>query len=113
LKDVSFKKKHRELFFKIFNMLEENGIFLIKELSKYNLSRYWQFYSKIIGNSNIIWGTKHSPKEYIRILKECGFQIIYKNYKVPYPFNKFRRCLSNQFASFFFDPTYFVIARKS
>ena len=113
LRDVSYKKKHRELFFKIFNILEEDGIFIIKEVSKYHLSRYWQFYSKMIGNSNINWRTKHNSKEYIRILKDCGFQIIYKYYKVPYIFNKFRGCLSNQFASFFFDNTYFIIARKS
>lgn len=113
LREISYKKKYRELFFKIFNMLENKGIFIIKEVSKYHLSRYWQFYSKMMGNSNINWKTKHNPKEYIRILKECGFQIVDIHYKVPFTFNKFRRFLSNRLASFFFDPTYFVIARKS
>lgn len=113
LNNIHYKKKHRELFLKIFYTLEDTGIFIIKEASKYNLSRYWRFYGKLIGIRNINWTTKHSPKEYLRILRESGFHIYVKYFKVPYKLEKFRRFLSNPIASFFFDPTYFIIATKA
>lgn len=107
------KEKHRKLFLKIFNSLEDNGVFIIKEASKYNLARYWPFYGRLLKTSQINWKTKHSPREYIRILRESEFQINVKRFKVPYNLDKMRRFLSNPLASFFFNSTYFIIASKS
>ena len=112
LRNEFYKKKHQELFLNIANMLVDNGYFIIKEVFKYHLSRFWKFYGEIIGNRNINWKTKHNPKEYVRILKECGFCIISIKFKIPSIFNKFRFFFSNALASFFFNPTYFIIAKK-
>jgi len=113
LRENVSKKRYRELFLKIYDMLENNGIFIIKEISKYHLSRYWPYYGRIIGNDNIDWRTKHNSKEYIRILIDCGFKPNYVIYKIPYPLNRFKFFLSNPIARFFLDSTYFIIAKKN
>ena len=60
-------KKSLVLFNKIYSLLKPNGIFLIKEVSKYNLSRYIPIYGKILKLDNINWKTKHLQSEYIEI----------------------------------------------
>ncbi|TFF95393.1 MAG: class I SAM-dependent methyltransferase [Promethearchaeota archaeon] len=117
LKSHPYRKKTFDLFSKIYTTLEENGSFIIKEVSNQNLSRYWDIYGKITGTENIHWKTKHNPKEYITILKQCGFHRIILKYAIPYILKKYgmsklKRLLSNPIANFFFSSTYFIIASK-
>lgn len=105
------------LFDKIYNLLKPNGIYLIKEASKYNLSRYLPVYGKILGLDIICWKTKHLPSEYIEILKKSKFKNIRVIYSIPYliqkyRFLKFKKLLTNPIANFFFSSTYYIIARK-
>lgn len=106
-------RRHYKLFSKIFNLLEDDGTFIIKECSNSHLSKHWQLYGKIIGNENINWKTKHNPTEYMEILEKCGFKNISVTYKLSHRFPKLKVCLANRFARFFLDSTYFIIAKKS
>lgn len=105
------------LFKKIYQLLKPNGVFLIKEASKYNFSKYFPIYGKIFGLNNINWKTKHLPREYFLVLKKAKFKNIGVIYLIPYlikkyKFMRFRKLLTNPIANFFFSSTYYIIAKK-
>ncbi|MEE9378484.1 MAG: class I SAM-dependent methyltransferase, partial [Candidatus Lokiarchaeia archaeon] len=105
------------LFNKIYKLLKPNGVFLVKEVSKYNLSRYFPIHGKIFGLDNINWKSKHLPSEYIVGLKKAKFKNVGVIYSIPYlikkyGFLRFKKLLTNPIANFFFSSTYYIIARK-
>ena len=117
LKDPVNKQNISVLFNKIYKLLKYDGTFIIKEISNIGLAKSWKFYGKIIGTKNRDWKSKHNPKEYVRILKNCNFNSIRVKYAVPYilrkfGFNKFDILLSNQVANFFFSSTFLIFAKK-
>ncbi len=117
LSSQEFIKKSLVLFTKIYYLLKPNGVFVIKEASKFNLSRYLPMYGKILGLDNINWKSKHLPSEYIELLKRVEFKNIRVIYSIPYllekyRFLRFKKLLINPIANFFFSSTYYIIARK-
>jgi len=110
-------KKSLVLFNKIYSLLKPNGIFLIKEVSKYNLSRYLPIYGKVLNLDNINWKTKHLPSEYVELLKRAKFKNIRVIYSIPHLIEKFRllkfkKLLINPIFNFFFSSTYYIIGKK-
>ena len=117
LKCAESRQKMGILFKKVYNSLKANGIFVIKEVSRYNFARYLQFYGKLVGTKNIDWLSKHTPGEYTEILASSNFGNIKVKYLVPYIFrklnlHKFHFFLSNAVTSFFFHSAYYIIAWK-
>lgn len=115
-KDPDSQQKTLRLFQKIFCLLEDDGILIIKEVSNQNLSRYINFYGKLLG-LNLDWETKHQPYEYKQILRLAKFQDIKISYGIPfimkkYGLDKFEFLFSNKIANFFLSSTYFIIAKK-
>ncbi len=117
LKCPESKEKATLLFNNICNSLRPNGVFVIKEISKNNLCRYWRSYGKLVGTEQMAWLSKHTPKEYREILLSTNLRNIKVKYLIPYVFkrfglDKFRFLLSNSIASFFFHSAYYIFAWK-
>lgn len=117
-KDKTAMRKSAELFRKLYRLLEEDGTLFIKEVSKYNLSKYLKLYGKIFNIDNINWQTKHHPYEYIKFLRIARFKEIRVIYAIPYLLSKFgldklRFLFSNRLFNFFFSSTYYIIAKRN
>lgn len=117
LEDKKAKARILRLFRKISGLLKEGGEIFIKEVSKYNLSKYLKFYGKLSNLDNIDWNSKHQPYEYAKILEMAGFKDIRVKYAIPYALSKYTRnksnfLFANRIANFFFSSTYYIIAKK-
>lgn len=113
-KDPGVREKFLNFFNKIYDILNFPGIFIIYDISKYNIQRYFNLFSKIgKAKRKINYNTKHTAKEYIKILKEVNFHKVYvKYYTRSYYLNRFKFLFSNPLINFFIDSAYFIISSK-
>ena len=101
LKSTGMRNQHINLFKKIYRLLDRPGILVICEIAGHNL----KIFKKILhirsnkSRGNVNYKTKHSPREYLTLLKESGFERVFTTY-LP-AISKLRMTLSNSIASFF------------
>lgn len=117
LKSENYKPVFTSLLNKIHSLLKLNGIFIIKEITGRNLSRYWSSFGNQVGLGGINWNTKHFPNEYIQMLKKANFKKIGLYYSMPYLIRKYRitifkKFLTNPIVNFFLCTPYYIYARK-
>ena len=112
LKDQDIFSKFIELFNKIYDILNDRGVFILYECSKFTLRNYFKplyRFSQCTTN----FKSKHSAKKYCKILKLTGFSFIHlKYYLRSYYLNKFKFMFSNPLTIFPFDSHYFLFAIK-
>lgn len=111
-KDEDIKIKCIKLFKKINNLLNQPGIFIIHELSNNNIKiiRNWIRKITLKRKDKVDYKTKHSPKEYMNLLKNSGFEVIFVRY-VPL-FKKFKFLFSNPIVAFLLNSSYLIISIK-
>lgn len=117
-KNLLLDKEMGEIFLnffkKIFDLLNSPGIFVLYDISKYNIKRYCNLIRKITKSGKINYRTKHSAKEYSKILKKIDFKkVIIKYYMRSYYLNNFKFIFSNPIVSFFTDSAYFIFSIKN
>lgn len=93
-------------------MLNQPGIFIIHELSNNNIKiiRNWIRKITLKRKDKVDYKTKHSPKEYMNLLKNSGFEVIFVRY-VPL-FKKFKFLFSNPIVAFLLNSSYLIISIK-
>ncbi len=112
LKNQKVNFQFNTLFKKIYNLLTSKGIFVLYDCSKFTLRHYCKsFYN--LTKSNVNFKTKHTSREYSRILRKVGFKDLYlKYYLRSYYLNKFKLLFSNPITTFPIDSHYFIFSIK-
>ena len=114
LKDRNAEKEFSNLFKKIANLLNEQGVFVLYEISRFQITKSLKFYLKSGKPNEMDYKTKHSVKEYMTILKKCGFSQVYTKYYTPtYYLNKFKFLFTNPFVGFIINSPFFIFAIKN
>lgn len=115
LKDKEKKEECIILFKKVHKLLNNNGIFIIQEISSKNLKVYKSIISFITKKkkSYVNYKTKHSSNEYKKNLKKAGFKKISCKYLSPLPLGRLNFLLSNPLGAFLTNSPYLIFAYKN
>jgi len=118
---ASKSKEVEELFRKIYDKLTPGGILYICEAGRFNFWDWlsgifpgdWYENSELFSTINRVdFKTKTPLRLWAKHLAEAGYEIIAKQYYVPYPFRKFKAILSNPLANAFLESNYILVALK-
>ena len=115
LKEKDVRNETINFFKKILGLLKDNGVFVIRELAGNNLKIYSNIIRKIykLGPDNVDYSTKHSAKEYSRLLKKAGFKKVLIKYTAPIVRSiDLSFILGNRIGSFLTNYPYHIFAYK-
>lgn len=97
------------VFRKIYDLLNDGGVFLMRDVEKVNMRKYYGI------KTSTIFKLKQNNWEWIEVLKEAGFEVIKIRHLAPriirdLPLSHF--LFSFRFISILWDSSYVIIARK-
>jgi SAM-dependent methyltransferase len=109
-KDVTAREEGLHIFNKIHACLADNGMLVLREMSRMN---FWRFLPYKWKMAHIDWNTHSTLPEWIWLVEKSGFKNIRIDFLTPYFLAAYpSRLVRNKLSNFFFSSTFYLYAEK-